>query len=139
MASDEPPNHRLRQPSVVCATHIVRSSARCLTRFLIDHERRLVLTCLSYKVSTTFYSYNTTLTSLSWHDLAQIRVQRVSSMQCGRSLYVTFHPKCWSRTTVLGFRVGSSERSRSYGTSSMSRAAHDTRRAMDKLKEPSKP
>ena len=41
--------------------------------------------------------------------------------------------KCWSRTIGLSYRVRSSERSRSYGTSSMSRAAHDTNRATDKL------
>ena len=76
---------------------------------------------------------------LSWHDMVQIRMQRVSSMRCGRSLHVTVHPKCWSRTTVLSSRVGSSERSRSYGTSSMSRAAHDTHRATDKLNEPLEP
>ena len=45
--------------SAVCATHIIRISARgprCLTRFLINHGRRLMLNCLSYKGSTILYS-----------------------------------------------------------------------------------
>ena len=74
----------------------------------------------------------------NFFELVQIRVQSVSSMRCGRSLHVTVH-KCWSRKMVLSSRVGSSERSRSYGTSSMSRAAHDTHRATDKLNEPLEP
>ena len=71
--------------------------------------------------------------------LGSKRVQRVPSMQCGRSLNDTVHPKCWSQTTGLSSRVRSSKRSRSYGASSTSRAAHDTHRATDRLNGPLEP
>ena len=70
---------------------------------------------------------------------SKTRATCVSDAICGRSLHVTVHPKCWSRKMVLSSRAGSSERSRNYGTSSKSRAAHNTHRATDKLNEPLEP
>ena len=122
-------------------------AAQCGPNKLYDHRTGNFSFCFARAYSSSTRSIGrsrisdtaTTLTSLNWLDLVQIRVQCVSSMQYGRSLHITVHPKCWSRTTGLNSCVGSSERSRSYGTLSMSRPVHDTHRPMDKLNEPLEP